>query len=482
MTKPALPTRSAVVAQLWRDGDLEYLLHDGTTEPARGQVGILRAFGNAAARRFIVECARRWGKSWLACVLAVMFALQRPKAQIRYAAPTQKMVKTIVTPLLREILEDCPPELRPTFAVQDGVWRFPNGSEIHIAGVDNQGADRLRGVSTDLAIVDEAGFVDDLDYLVTSVLLPQLLTVDGRMLLISTPATSPDHAFTSYCIEAEGAESYAHATIYDAPHVSGQQVEEYKREAGGEDSTAWQREGLARRVVDETRAVVPEFTKVQSEIVLDLPRPEHFYAWVAADVGFYDMTVALLGWGDFKAGKLVVADEVVMQRARSSEINRAVASRERLIFGHNAPRLRIIDAPAITVADMSDKVQFGTSEKPDVVSMSWQLAAKDDADAALNALRIAVAERRIVIHPRCKTLISHLRNGIWNKSRTAFERVRTEREAHHFDGIDALKYLVRHADVRLNPFPLHPAGVSPDTHHIPPVRPNKASALFTRRS
>lgn len=464
---PTLPTRRAVVAALWRDGDLEYLLHDGTTSRERGQVGVLRAFGSSPARRFIVECARRWGKSWLACVLAVMFAIQRPKAQIRYAAPTQKMVRTIVIPLLREILEDCPADLRPTFSVVDGIWRFPNGSEIHIAGVDNQGADRLRGVSTDLAIVDEAGFVDDLDYLVTSVLLPQLLTVDGRMLLISTPATSPDHAFTAYCVEAEAQGSYAHATIYDAPHVTGAQVEEYKREAGGEDATAWQREGLARRVVDETRAVVPEFTKVQSEVVRVAERPQHFHAWVSLDLGFYDMSVAVLGWGDFKRAKLVIAREVVRQRARSREINEAVREAERETFGDVAPRLRIIDAPAITVADMDDRE----------LGMHWQLASKDDAEASLNALRMAVASRTLEIDPSCKVTIAHLRNAIWNKSRTGYERVRTEREEHHFDGVDAAKYLVRHADLRLNPYPLMPAGITADTHFVVPQRSQQDRAL-----
>jgi hypothetical protein len=454
------PTDAQLRDAAWRSGDLRYLLHEG-------QASVLSRFALSPSRRFVVECARRWGKSWLACVLAVMFALLKPRSQIRYAAPTQKMVKTIVTPLLREILEDCPADLRPTFSVQDGIWRFPNGSEIHIAGVDNQGADRLRGVSTDLAIVDEAGFVDELGYLVTSVLLPQLLTVEGRMLLISTPATSPDHEFTSYCIEAEGTSSYAHATIYQAPHVTEGQIEEYKREAGGERSAAWQREGLARRVVDSTRAVVPEFSEVEGEIVRPAIRPPHFHCWVSLDLGFYDMSVALLAWGDFKRAKLVVAREVVRQRARSREVNEAVRAAEVETFGAVQPLQRVIDAPAITVADMDDKS----------LGMSWALTAKDDAEAALNALRMAIANRQIEIDPSCKVLISHLRNGIWNKSRTAFERVRTEREEHHFDGIDAAKYLVRHADLKLNPYPLLPPGVSPDTHHIPPMRTKEDAVL-----
>jgi hypothetical protein len=479
------PTRVAVVHALWRDADLEYLLH-------AGQVGVLLAFASSSSRRFVVECARRWGKSWFACVLAVMYALQRPGAQIRYAAPTQRMVRKIITPLMRDILEDCPEEMRATWNSQEGVWRFPNGSEIHVAGCDNGGADALRGTSTDLAIVDEAGFVDDLEYLVQSVLLPQLLTVDGRMLLISTPSVSPDHAWTHYCEEAEKADSYYHATIYDAPHISAEQREEFFREAGGEHTVAARRELLAERVVDETRAVVPEFAPLEKELVREWPRPEYFNTFVSGDIGFVDLAVFALGYVDFHAAKLVVEDEVSMQRSKSTDINVAVARKERALWGTQRPKLRVIDAAAITVADMDERVNVETGERAtkddrgtDVHAMDWQLAQKDEADAALNALRLAIGERRVIINPRCKTIVAHLRGGIWNKSRTSYERVERGGVRHHFDGIDAVKYLVRHADMRANPFPMQwqRPGVSLDTHMlIPASRPQERalSSLFRR--
>lgn len=471
------PSRRAVVHAFWRDADLEYLLH-------AGQVAVLVAFAACASRRFVVECARRWGKSWFACVLAITFALQRPGAQIRYAAPTQRMVRKIITPLMREILEDCPEDMRPTWNSQEGVWRFPNGSEIHVAGCDNGGADALRGTSTDLAIVDEAGFVDDLEYLVQSVLLPQLLTVDGRMVLISTPSVSPDHAWTSYCEEAEGTDAYYHATIYDAPHITAEQREEFFREAGGESSVAARRELLAERVVDETRAVVPEFAAAEKTIVREHQRPEHFYAWVAGDIGFVDLAVFLFAYVDFRAGLLVVEDELAMQRAKSTDINVAVARKERALWGERRPRLRVIDAAAITVADMDERVDVESGERarkgddgPHVHDMRWQLAQKDDADAALNALRVFLP--RLVIHPRCTTLRAHLRGAIWNKQRTSYERVERGGVRHHFDGVDAAKYLVRHADMRANPWPPEWRQHSLDTHLVIPASPRQQRALST---
>lgn len=473
--------RTAVVHDMWRNSDLTYLLHSGQLE-AMGR------FVESGASTFVIECARRWGKSWLACVTVIAFALSRPKAQIRYAAPTQKMVRTITIPLIREILEDCPPELMPSFSVVDGIWRFQNGSEVHIAGVDNGGADRLRGVSTDLAVVDEAGFVDDLEYLVKSVLRAQLLTAHGSMLLISTPAVSPDHAWTGYCERAEADGAYHHATIHDAPHLSAEQVEEFARELGGVDSVAFRREALAQRVTDLSRAVVPEFADAEKDIVREWPMPEHFVPWVSGDIGFIDMSVFAVAYTDFLAAKIVIVDEVAMQRSKSTDINVAVAKKEREHFGSIEPRLRVIDAAAITIADMDETVDVEREERASALSrpsnvraMSWQLASKDDADAALNALRLSVSKRQLIIHPRCRVIRSHMKNAIWNRSRTSFERVERDGIRHHFDGVDAVKYLVRAADLGINPYPALPRGVSLDTHHIRPAK-NTLSQLFKGRT
>lgn len=474
------PTPRDVRRAFWRDGDLEWLLHSG-------QAAVLVAFAAATSRLYVLECSRRWGKSWLACVLCVMFAVQRPNAQVRYAAPTGKMVRKIILPLMREILEDCPEDMAPSWNVQEGVFRFPNGSEIHVAGCDNGGADSLRGVSTDLAVVDEAGFISDLGYLVQSVLMPQLLTVDGRLFLASTPAVSPDHEWSDYCDQAEQSGAYSHATIYDAPHISAEQREEFFAIAGGENSVSARREYLAERIVDTAHAVVPEFASVEHSIVHVCERPSHYFWWTSGDIGFIDLAVFAFGYVDFKRAKLVVVGEVAMQRAKSTDINVAVARKERELFPGSAPRERVIDAAAITIADMDERVNLETGERarPDehgahIVEMRWRLAQKDDAAAALNELRVALAELRVELDPSCTVIRSHLRNGVWNKSRNSFERVERDGVRHHFDGIDAMKYLVRHVDMRANPFPFLPPGVTQDTHHIPPRREAPVASLFRR--
>jgi hypothetical protein len=77
-------------------------------------------------------------------------------------------------------------------------------------------------------------------------------------------------------------------------------------------------------------------------------------------------------------------------------------------------------------------------------------ARKDDADAALNALRFRIQRRQVKVARKCTTVIAHLRNAIWNKAKTSFER---SGQFGHFDAVDACKYLVRHVDWDKNPYP-----------------------------
>jgi hypothetical protein len=76
--------------------------------------------------------------------------------------------------------------------------------------------------------------------------------------------------------------------------------------------------------------------------------------------------------------------------------------------------------------------------------------AKDNKEMAINQVRMMVQSHQIVINPKCKTLISHMRNGTWNKKRDNFSR---SGDTGHYDANDALIYLVRNLDKNHNPFP-----------------------------
>lgn len=452
----SLELKKLAKSDAWKPSDLKWLLHS-TQRSIRGQLRLSKG------RRFVVNCSRRLGKSYLCCVLAIEHALSKPKSQIRYAAPTMRMVRSIIAPHMRMICEYIPEKHRPTWSKIEGVWSFPNGSEITVAGCDAGNSERLRGTSTDLGIIDEAGFIDDLEYVIQSVLLPQTITTGGRLVLVSTPPRSPAHPFTDYCREAEETGNYVHKTIYDAPHITHDQIEEYIRECGGEKSTNWKREFLAQFVVDETLAVVPEFTTEEEFLVGEWERPEYFDAYVAMDLGFHDLTVGAFAYLDFLNDKLVVENEVVCQHSTSTAIDTATRFIEEQTWGSKQPYLRVVDAQPMVIAEM---LQSGRS---------WAQARNDDPEASINALRVAFANHKIIIHPRCKTIIAHLRHAIWNHNRTSFARVKRHSDAGsdfagygHFDGVSAMVYLNRHVIRGKNPYPRYMHGENPRTHWLRP--------------
>lgn len=418
---------------LWREGNLIWKLHST-------QRDMYEKFKTSSNRTFSVVCSRRLGKSYLMCVLALEEALSGPNRQIRYAAPTAKMVSKIVLPLMRTILEDCPADLKPQYIKAEGIYRFPNDSEIHVAGCDLENADRLRGSATNLFIVDEAGFVDKLRYVVGSILLPQTLTNNGRGILASTPGLTPDHEFHTYATECESKGAYAHYTIYDNPLLTSDVIEEFKKEAGGEDTTEWKREYLAQWIAEEKTAIIPEFTPEREAVIAcEFPIPTQSTKYVAIDMGFTDLTVALFGFYDFERARVCIQDELVFEGTAPSDIIEACLAKEAELWGREKPHLRVCDVDSLLLEELNKNHKYNLI-KPE----------KYNKEAHINNVRMLVKNSEIRIDPKkCPVLLSHLRNGIWNERRSEFAR---SGEYGHFDAIDALIYFVRHLNKAKNPF------------------------------
>ena len=117
---------------------------------------------------------------------------------------------------------------------------------------------------------------------------------------------------------------------------------------------------------------------------------------------------------------------------------------------------RYADGTAQLLADIAD-----TSYGP---GLAFALPIKNDAQAALNAMRMRIWNEQIEIHPRCKTLITHLKGAMWNTNRTDYKRAEG---FGHWDGIPALTYLCRMVNVQKNPAPSILPTVADQTHYIP---------------
>lgn len=435
--------------ELWRRGNLRWMLRDYQRE-------ILSLLDHPTAIVVSGHCSVRIGKTYAACVAAVEMGLKKRNASIKFAYPTLKQAKQVVLPAMRLVLEKCPPDLRPSLNLADMTWRFPTtGAVITLAGCDTEDAcDGLRGDKVDLAVVDEAGFIRYLDYLIDSVLKPRTMTTGGKILVISSSPISPNHPYRGL---HEAADLVGAARRYTLdvlrPIMGDAVVDKYIEESGGRQSTKVRREYFCEFVTELEKAILPEWVDAEPTAVREFERPEYFNAYVAGDTGFNDLSVALFGFYDFARARICIEDEVVCERESSMVYaDRCKEKEASLGWPSGCKVTRIADAPLQVLADMWTHNGY-----------SFGAPMKDDAEAALAALRMAIGKGEIEVHPRCKNLIAHLRNGTWNASRTSYERMEG---FGHFDLIDALKYFVRHVNRQANPYPILAAGVSVHTHMI----------------
>ncbi len=446
-------SKNEAVEKLWRSGILHWKLDSC-------QKQLYHTFHNAKYRKVVWKCSRRLGKSFSLLVIALEYALKNPGCQIKYACPTAVMAQKIIIPTIRKILEDCPVDIKPNFVKAEKCFYFKNDSIIQIEGVDEGNAEKLRGTESHLSILDEAGFMDDLEYVINDILLPQCLTTNGKIIISSTPPKEQGHPYDKFATEAELHGAYIKKSILDAledikndpdhfkKRLNPDIIEEIKISQGGENSTSWRREFLVESIVDLERTVIPEFNEdAEKRIVKAWSRPKMYDAYTAMDLGFVDFTGILFGYYDFANNKIVIEDEVLLNGKEVTTKNIAELCRskeseywkDQLTGVPKQAYLRVSDDDLITINDLHrlHNIQFIPTKK-------------DDKETAVNEVRMKIQADQIIINPRCKHLIFQLKTATWAKNRKTFER--TE-QGGHFDLVDALIYLVRNIQYYKNPFP-----------------------------
>lgn len=437
-------TRQRIIAY-WERGDLSWLLYPH-------QQKIYDQFKSSRARKFILHCSRRIGKSSILLTIANEVA-QKKKCIIRYGAAHQKDVREIIVPLMEILTRSAPEHVKPTWFEGKGKFIYPlTGSELVVSGLDDGRADNLRGTAMDLGIIDEAAFVEDLEYALKSVLMPQLLTTNGRLLLASSSPRSPSHPFTSLIEEGKLNKAYVKMTIHEdsRPEVL-ERIEEWQKEAGGKNSTTWRREYECDIITDAESALVPEFTDAKAEKIVKIwERPPHFIPYTVMDLGYIDYTAIVFGYVDFLKAKIIIEDEILMNRKDSKFIADSIKKKEKELFGGLEVR-RIADGPLLTVMDFNS-----------LHNLPFNGVSKDELEAQVNQLRLAVQSESIMIHPKCLHTIAHLKYGVWDKAHKKFDR---SSSYGHYDCVAALMYYVRHANLRENPYPQN-WGMTSFSHHI----------------
>lgn len=444
-----------LLEQAWGQGELSWKLNPNQFEVYKS----LRAWEKTknAGRLFALDISRRWGKSTLMLSMAFEDAIKNPGWRIPYCAPTYKMVTEILVPLINTLVADCPEHLKPKYWPSRHEVRFGNGSTVKIVGLDVN-PDGARGTHIDRAYLDECGFFESLEYLLHGILYPQMqMRSHARIYAGSTPPVSPSHYWSEELVpKCRNENRCITRTIEDNPMLSAEEREEFIDAAGGRQSVTCRREYFCHHITDDTLAIIPEFRDAEEHVVREVKPPTWRDCYVSMDPGWADRTAVLFGYWWFEQRTLVIEDELVESQKNSREIAGLVKAKEKELWANVKRHTRNDDKPRTQpyrrVSDNDHRLIHDLTMEH---GLSFVPTQKDQLQQQINAVRISVQQHKVAIHPRCKVLISHLKNGVWknaDKKKFAVEG----KNFGHYDTIAALTYMRRNIDEFRNPYP--PAG------------------------
>ncbi len=469
----ATADQRALLDAAWRGGELSFQL---TPSQSEVHAKIRHWERTGLGRVFCLDSSRRWGKSVLLITIALEDALRYPGFRIVYIAPTYDQVKRITLPLFAQLLQTCPPALRPTLVKSENAYVFGNGSRIELIGLDTR-PDGGRGTGVDKVLLDEAGFFDSLEYLVIRILYPQMLgRMHARLVAASTPPSTPMHYWSREMVpKAIRENAHDRKVLDDADQYTKAEIEFFYLESGGRDSVASRREYRAEHIADEDLQIVPEFSKVENLIVREVAPPVWRDCYVSLDPGFHDLSAVLFGYWHFQEQMLVIEDEIAAPRLNSKALADAIKDKEKKLWAgvrrraqngqydtRPQPFLRFSDRDPRLLAD------FALDHK-----LAFVPAQKDELRSTINQVRVAVGAGKIVIHPRCKKLQLHLKMGVWKTIGKMFER-EGDSELGHYDLIAALAYMWRNVHKKRNPTPTLERMLMPDVR-APAGRPDNTN-------
>lgn len=436
---------------LWRQGILDWKL----SEPQKIIKSGILGDNNKTS---VVLCSRRLGKTYLLCTMAIEVCLKKPYAVAKMAFPKQNMAKKMLMPVMRKILEDCPEDIKPTYMTAERCFRFKNGSELQISGVDSGGWENLRGGDSDINCVDEAGFCDDLTYGIRSVLGPTTKITKGRTIMVSTPSRSEAHEFVQDWVYPYQAESRIKVfTIYDNPNFNADAIKEAEEEyPKGVEDEMFQREYLCRIIRGTEKSIIPSFTDAVERAIVrdDFEVPVFCDRYVSLDPGGKDLTGILFGYYDYKAATLVIVDEIAVDGNTNTEILAQMIKEKEKLHWTNSIDKSVV-APFMRVSDVSNAILLTDLQK--LHGITFSKTKKDKKQAALNSLDVDILRKNIIIHPRCMNLLYHLKFAEWNNAQTEFKRLKASPSgklpASHCDLLDCLLYMHRSVVKSHNPYP-----------------------------
>jgi phage terminase large subunit len=378
-----------------------------------------KAIFDDPARFRVVSAGRRFGKTYLS-MWEIARVARFPNKRIYYVAPTFRMAKEIIWNDLKHGM------FKRNWAKRanesDLSIELVNGSKVSLRSADNP--DSMRGVSLDLAVLDECAFMQEEVW--TQVLRPTLSDRQGSALFISTPNGKSNWFYDrwTYAHNDEDWSAYQYTTIQGG-NVKPEEVEAAKRDL---DIKTFRQEYEASF---ETAGTVVFYNFENANIqkyTEELPR--HLHIGMDFNVGKFCATVGV----QTRTG-LHIVDEIVIPNSHTDEAAREILARY--------PNTQITVYPDPAGAQRKTSA-MGKTDHTILQEYGFKLVAprrhdpvKDGVNAVNRLLCDATGERKLYVDPKCKETIE-----CFNKFEYKPGTVQPDKDSGYDHMPDAARYLV----------------------------------------
>jgi phage FluMu gp28-like protein len=188
-------------------------------KPHDGQNEVLAS----KARFKVLLCGRRWGKSLISQIIAIVQILW--KNQVAYITPTYALSKVFFD----EVLKNLPTAIIKTANKTDLRIELITGGSLQF--FTGERLDNLRGRKFHYVIIDEASYIPDLQNAWLTSIRPTLTDYEGKAIFISTPR-GKDYFYSLFLKgqnKEDGFESF-HFSTYDNPYIKASEIDAAKNE------------------------------------------------------------------------------------------------------------------------------------------------------------------------------------------------------------------------------------------------------------
>lgn len=391
----------------------------------------------------------RSGKTLLCFLQMIIHAEKYPGSIIAYFCPTYKMLSDIVW-------KEYTPWITPFMGKQvltvnetDKLIEFTNGSRIIMRSTDHP--ERIRGLTLDLAILDEAAIMKrDVIYEIQNRLTATPGRERGRMIIISSP-NGRNH-FYDFIYGNQGEPGiidslYWHYRRYTAEEmgvISKDEIEVLKR---NKSVSSYQQDVMVEFSSLEGR-VYKSFNESQHLNTMDINWDKPIYVGV-------DFNVSRLSAGAAQIldnNKLHWVDEILVENAGTKELAEMIKVRWAVprMVGNQLKKPRLLICPDAAGQQRKTSADYGVTDIYILKQVLGQFrcefkynATNPSVKDTVNAVNLLIEQNRFSVNPRCREIIKSLINLVY---RPGTSEIHKDNVYDHFG--DLIRYVTQ------NTFPL----------------------------